>query len=311
MRRNPVDSVQIVGWTAETVRRAIARLSKNADASVDDDALAGELVRWLVCAAEEDAQFLASYLEELRPLGSEASPWEQLMTILEGEGSLDELVIRLKNHYPEPTPVLCTLLEEAVPPRQEWRYVEPVCQRAVEVLVALGSLDGLRYLLRHFYLLCWEDTELQRCLLRPHRAIVDALVVDVWRELRWIERATLVLWLREHEILSADIVESLLATDGEALDYRDRSRFVEALEFTSDPRAVDVIHRLLDGVLARASSCLGEEAADARSFIAMAMSVLGSRLTPAQIRRAQGCGLAIDWKRVLADDPDGGSQTIH
>ena len=289
-----IDSVQINGWTPDAVARGVSALSLmvvKCQPESEDSELGLEMLRWLQYAAKVDAEGLADGMAGYRPSGPDASPWDRVEIMLAAPLPLDELVTRLKEMHPDPVSTLCTWLDETAPDDVQWSHLERRCQRAVEALVTLETDESLSYLLRRVSLLCCNNKESLEGVIPQHRAALGVIAVKVWPLLGWRDRATLLLFLQEYEIPRDGVIELVFSTDGRALDYPDRARLVDALVFTSDPRAVSVVHELVDHALedvSRTSTAAG------RSFLTSAMCQLHgveSAPTLEQYRRALACGV--------------------
>ena len=153
----PRDSVQIHGWTSETLQRAIGTLADLVRAAgepkSDNHELAAELIRWLQCAARDDGAKLADYIDGLRPEGPDSSSWDRLQDLLAEDIPLTELTTRLSAQYPDPVQALCTLLSEVVPEPEVWERLDRGHQHAVAALLHFGTRESLAYLLKHVELL--------------------------------------------------------------------------------------------------------------------------------------------------------------
>lgn len=258
-----IDSVQIHGWTSETVQRAVAALGnlvhKAGTPTSENDELAAELVRWLQCAVREDGTHVAEQVEELRPEGQEASPWDRLESFLADDSSLTELSARLRAEYSDTVHSLCMLLTEKVPRFQLWQDVDRCYQRAVEVLLDLGTRESLSYLLAHVDLLLGALSDSLVDLIRRHHEVFPRLAVDVWPRLSWHGRGSLALFFSEHKLQPGRLVELLLAVDPETLSHEDRAELVEALVYTDDSKAELAIHRIIESGLDEVSRHRCEE----------------------------------------------------
>jgi hypothetical protein len=298
MTRRPLDSVQIAGWTSDAVTRAVRLLTVGSCPDPDGVALAQELLRWLRCAADEDAAELADYIDTIRPSGAAASPWDKLRKSL-CEEPLSDVIVRLQAERPGLVGELCALLDDDAEHHSPFDSLDREAQCAVTGLIVLGTAEGLRYLVSHISLLCWNDAEALNQLARPHREAFGRAAVDVWNALDWGIRGTLVLTFAENELLTPPLVELLLAIDGEVLNYRDRARYVHALSCTEDAQATARIHDLLNRAL-EAPAQLG---ADGKQFVTEAISYLRrNTLTADQRRRVAECGVDLDWNGCEIDD---------
>lgn len=306
MTRRPIDSIQIAGWTSAAVTRAVRLLTVGSCVDPDEVALAQELLRWLRCAADENAAELADYIDTIRPTGVNASPWDKLLESL-CEEPLSDVIVRLQAERPGLVGELCALLDDDAEQRCQFEDLDREARCAVKGLIVLGTAEGLRYLVTHIGLLCWNDRKAFNQLAHPHREAFGRAAVDVWNTLDWETRGTLVLTFVEHELPTAPLVELLLAVDGEVLDYRDRARYVEALSFTEDAQATARIHKLLNCAL-EAPAQLG---AAGQQFVTEAICYLSREsLTTDQRRRVAECGVDLSYSGSEIDDVES-SGAIH
>jgi len=256
-RKTMVDSVQLTGWTPDTVVRALAALSEvcadrrgePGEPSNDDAQLASELARWLRCAAEEDPTGLVEYLNTMEPLGEHESPWERLECLLAREEPLDVTTRALQELYRDPIPFLCILLDAKVKPGSPCDDIERHYQRAVEVLLALGTRESLSYLLAHMDLLCWNDAELFRELVRSHRAGFTEVALDAWPLLAWFDRIHLIEIYRECELDTGPLRALLFAVDTNRMDYESLGQYIRAVAASKDPEAAPLIQQLITRAL--------------------------------------------------------------
>lgn len=285
--RRPIDSVQIAGWTSDTVTRAVGLLAVAPCADPDEAALAHELIRWLRCEAHEGAAQMVDYLDTIRPTGANASPWDKLVDSL-CEEPLADVIVRLHAERPDLVSELCALLDDDA--KRCWHFdgLQHEAQCAVKGLMMLGTAEGLRYLLTHIALLCWNDTEAFNHLAHPHRDAFGRAAVDVWEALDWATRATLLLVFVEQDLPVAPLVDLLLAVDGEKLGYGDRTLYVHALSFSGDAQAIARIHELVNRALESPTSL----SVDGKQFVAESICYLSpNSLTADQRRRIAECGI--------------------
>lgn len=256
-RKTAVDSVQLTGWTPETVARALSALSElcaehlgEPGEPIDDGAqLASELARWLRCAAEEDPDRLVAHLNTMEPLGEHESPWEKLECLLAREEPLGVTTRALQERYEDPIPFLCILLDEKVKPGSLYQDIERHYQRAVEVLLALGTRESLSYLLAHMDLLYWDDAELLRELVRSHRARFTEVALDVWPGLTWFARNYLVEIYKTSGLDTRRLRALMFAVDTDRMDYDSLGVYVYAVAASGDPRAPRRIRQLITRAL--------------------------------------------------------------
>lgn len=306
MTRRPIDSVQIAGWTSDAVTRAVRLLSVAPCADPDEEALAHELLRWLRCEADEGAERMADYFDTIRPTGANASPWDKLIDLL-CEEPLPEIIVNLHAERPDLVSELCALLDDAAERCWHFDTLEREAQGAVKGLMLLGVPEGLRYLLTHIALLCWNDTEAFNRLAHPHRDAFGRAAVDVWDDLDWAVRSTLVLVFSEQELPLAPLVDLLLAVDGEKLDYDERILYVHALSFSEDAQAVVRIHELLNRALESPASL----SVDGKQFVAEAICYLeANSFTAGQRQRIAECGIDLRACGSETSDVDR-SEAIH
>jgi hypothetical protein len=257
------DSVQIHGWTSETLQRAIGTLADLVRAAgepkSDNHELAAELIRWLQCAARDDGAKLADYIDGLCPEGPDSSPWDRLQDLLAEDIPLTELTTRLSAQYPDAVQVLCTLLSEMVPESEVWERLDRGHQAAVAALLEFGTRESLAYLLAHVDFLLGSLSDPTDELIRRHHETFQRLAVDVWPSLDWCARASVALFFSERKLPPASLVDLLVEADPEALDREDRAQLVEALVFTEDLRAELALHRIIDAALEEVSRRRSEE----------------------------------------------------
>jgi hypothetical protein len=208
---------------------------------------------------------------------------------------MDEVLACLRQEYSDPVAELCALLDLVVPHDHQWEDLDHECRRAVEALIALGSLEGHRYLLGNIGLVCWLQHEPFAGLIHPQRDALCRAAADIWDVLRWSDRAILVIWFAEQGLPTAGFAGLLLAVDDEALSVDDRIAYVHALSFLDDMSATLRMHHLLDRALDTVP--LTE---DHKRFVIETMICLGAaELTPRQCQRAEECGVLRDaWNSV-------------
>ena len=278
----PIDTMLNTKWTAATVARTTPHLCVSPSANVDDAAMTHEMARLLRCA---DPTELAAVLEKLRHTGADASSWDALREGL-CHDTLEKTLTCLREHYPDPVEVLCTLLDERVPPEHQWENLDHQCGRAVEVLLTLGTPEALRYLLANIRLVCWNDHAPFTRLVEPKRDELGRAAVEAWDVLSWGDRAMLTLWLAEQHLPTAGLLELLLSVEGETLSFADRIDYVHALSFTENERATLRIHQLLNRELEATHTTDGH-----KRFVIETMVCLGTELTPEQCQRAENGGI--------------------
>lgn len=285
-----VDRVQLHGWTGEAVTIAAGTLTgivagNNAGADPEARALAVELARWVACAARADPGDLAARLDDLRPSGADASPWEQLESLLASEQDIDSLMSTLLARETDLGTTLCLLLSARVSPDEEYDDLYPMYARAVEILVRLGTTKSAEYLVAHAGLLWWADDRPLEQLVAPHRDVFAAAACKVWPALDWSDRILVLRFLRDCNVPDEDVIALLWDTDDISLTYKERYGFVEALlnvSFDLEDRPLDIVRNLI-------ARCSDDPSTEARDFVAFAKQELAC--------------IGIDWKAGTQSAP--------
>lgn len=297
-RKTIVDSVQLSGWTPGTVQRALEALTELcAKAPADEDAqLAGELARWLRCAALEDSSSLVDYLNETEPTGEHESHWEKLECLLAQDEPLETSIGHLRERYPDPVSVLCILLDEKVPPHEEWGDLERHYQRAVEILVALGTRESLGYLLAHMDLLCLDSSRWVDRLVESHKATFAQLGLEAWPGLNWRDRDYLLQIWTHCDIDAMPLLPLLIDVDCDAMSYKELDAYVDILAVFDDPRTARRFHQLIARALADLEL---ERSEEVRRFAGKAGDLLVEELERPinQELRSRAAALGIRWPR--------------
>jgi hypothetical protein len=297
-RKTAVDSVQLAGWTPDTVQRALTALTALcAKAPADDDTqLAVELTHRLRCAALEDPRSLVEYLAERQPTGEDESPWEKLECLLAQDEPLETSLAHLHARYPDPVSVLCILLDEKVAPGEEWGDLERHYQRAVEILLALGTRESLRYLLAHMDLLCLDSSHSLESLLEPHQAMFTQLGLEAWPGLSWRDRDYLLEICTHCDIDAMPLLPLLVAVDCDAMNYKDLATYVDLLARFDDPRAARRLRQLMARALADLERKRSEQVRRfARKAGGLLVEELGRPINPKL--RSRAAALGIRWPR--------------
>lgn len=299
-----VDAIQINGWTPALVQRAVSVLSamtarQSGDENDPERQLAAELVRRLVGAVQDDPCAFVDYLDDAKSMGATASAWEKLDELLYKDQPLAELVTCLREGYADPVPALCTLLHIAVPKDADWDAISEAHQRAIAVLLFLGTAESLACLFANVSLLCWEQAEPYGSLVRRQAAAFTEAAIAAWPGLDWIDRSTIVLLFCECDLDMRPLSDLLVAADTGSMDYETRRHFVYALAYSGDLRAHDLIRAQIDLALDDIAMSRSEQAIH---FFDVAVHDLvlevGSRLTTAQHERASELGLTIPGERL-------------
>jgi hypothetical protein len=253
-RKTIVDSVQLTGWTPDTVERALSALSDlcadHPGEPIDDNVrLASELTRWLRCAAEENPTSLVEYLDAMPPSGEHESPWEKLECLLARDQPLEITIRALQERYQDPIPFLCILLDEKVKPQSSCCDIERHYQRAVEILLALGTRESWTYLIAHMGLLCWSDSEPFSELVQTHRTCFAEVALDAWPRLHWIDRTLLIEIYQECELDTEPLRALLFAVDTVSMDYESLGQYIDTLAASQDPCVAPLIQQLITRAL--------------------------------------------------------------
>jgi hypothetical protein len=273
-----VDGVQLRGWTPEVATQATRTLSKlvawnNAEPDPEKYVVAVELVRWLACAARAEPLALAMALEDLRPSGVDASPWDQLESLLSTEQDIDSLMSRLQERDTDPVTPLCLLLRARIAVDHEYTDLHRPYARALEVLVRLGTDQSAEYLIERADLYWWEVPSLDRLASR-HRDVFAAAAVRIWHTLNWRSRVLALKFMEECFIPDDGVIALLWTTDEPALTYDDRYCFVEALlgvPSIVEDRPIEIVR----GLIAR---CSNDPSHDARAFVKFAKEALSKHV---------------------------------
>jgi hypothetical protein len=273
-----IDGVQLYGWTPQAVTQATRTLSglvawNNAERDPEKYAVAVELVRWLACAARAEPMVLARLLDDLRPSGADASPWDQLESLLSTEQDVDSLMSRLQERDADPVTPLCLLLRARISADDEYSDLHRPYVRALEVLVRLGTDQSAEYLIERADLHWWDVASLER-LASPHRDVFAAAAVRIWHTLSWHGRVLALKCVKECHIPDDEIIALLWATDEAALTYEERYCFVEAL--LGVPSIVE--DRSIETVRSLIARCSNDPSDEARAFVKFAKNALSKNV---------------------------------
>jgi hypothetical protein len=230
----------------------------------------------------------------MEPLGEHESHWEKLECLLAREESLDVTMRALHERYQDPIPFLCILLDEKVKPGSPCDDIERHYQRAVEVLLALGTRESLSYLLAHMDLLCWDDAELFSDLVQTHQAGITEVALDAWPRLAWHDRTHLIEIYQECELDTGPLRALMFAVDTDRMEYESLGYYIDTVAASKDPCAAPLIQQLITRALDDIQRQPNREAERftrrARHVLATEMKV---RIDP-QLR-TRAAGLGIHW----------------
>jgi hypothetical protein len=273
-----VDGVQLHGWTPEAVTQATKTLSglvawNNAEPDPENYAVAVELVRWLTCAARAEPMALARLLDDLRPSGANASPWDQLESLLSAEQDIDSLMSRLQERDADPVTPLCLLLRARISADDEYTDLHRPYARALEVLARLGTDQSAEYLIERADLYWWEVPSLDRLASR-HRDVFAAAAVRIWHTLSWHSRVLALKFMEECLVPNDGVIALLWTTDEPALTYDERYCFVEALlgvPSIVEDRPIEIVRSLI-------ARCSNDPSHEARAFVKFAREALSTHV---------------------------------
>jgi hypothetical protein len=249
-----LQTVRVLGWTPELLRRATAALvevttDRPEGPDREDCQLAVELARWLHYVSTHDTDALARHLVAHGPPRQSAPQWEELDAILSADQPMPALIAQLTARYTDPVRTLCDMLDELAPPELPWEEVEEEHQRAVAALWTLGTVESLSYLLSRLMWMDWEEIDGLDDVLRVHRDAVKALALRTWPSLSRKDRYALVLFLDDRK-LHDDRFFALLMEAVEKIDGpEDHMSCAQLLATYRDRRAIPSLHMLVDRAL--------------------------------------------------------------
>jgi hypothetical protein len=300
-----VDSIQLKGWTPQTLQRAASELSRlgdlHANELADDGAqLAIELTRWLRYAARDDPASLVAYLDARWPMGEDESHWDRLGTLLAKDEPLDVAIHSLQRCYHDPVPVLCTLLHAQLEPSELFGDLDPWHQRAVECLLVLATCESIVFLLSRVSLPLWVPSDAFKGLVKRRADAFVEAATAAWPRLDWENREKLIEIHDQCQLDTGPLLALLFATDTNSLGYESLCDCVDTVVNIGamDPQTEASCEELLHRVIARALDDIErhqthDDAAECAGLAGQALEERGLALAPDLHARAQELGLRL------------------